>query len=170
MSIESEGSQSSHDQMRSKQSLREVLELAISFERNAYSFYSELAPKVGKRLRSLVEGLAAEELQHITLFGALMSNPLIQQQLPQLVVTPPSHRRFVDAIHAVGLEDEPDEQAILRYALAREQTAMEQYSSLAAELAPGAIRDLLIFLSQQERDHKNALEKIHSQVAPSGGR
>jgi rubrerythrin len=57
------------------------------------------------------------------------------------------------------LGDLPDDQAILHYAMGREQAAMEQYQSLAADTPPGPVRDLFRFLAAQELEHKGELEK-----------
>lgn len=160
---------SSFELLRSKKSLREILEVAIQFERTAYAFYSDLIPKVSKNMRYLVEELAAEEQQHFNLFTVLLENPEIEKQLSQRIKTPPSHQRFSDAIQAKDLGENPDDQAILQYALSREQAAMEQYSALAAEVEEGPARDLFTFLSHEEMEHKNQLEKLYYDIVHSGG-
>lgn len=166
--IKSEGG-SNHELLRSKQTLAEILEVAIRFEETAHAFYSELIPRVSKKIRYLVEELAAEEQGHVALFSQLMKNPKIEQQLPQLVAVPPSNNRFSDAVHADELGKNPDDQTILQFALAREQAAMEQYTSLAKEVESGPIHDLFLYLSQQETEHKNELEKLYYETVHSGG-
>jgi rubrerythrin len=51
---EREGEKSSYGRIQAKKTLREVLEVAISFEQSAQAFYSDLIPKVSKNLRWLV--------------------------------------------------------------------------------------------------------------------
>lgn len=160
---------SSHDLLSSKTSLSEILEVAIQFELTAFNFYTALAPKVSKNIRYLVQELAEEEQQHYTLFSELMANPNIEQQLTQRIATPPSNNRFSDAVHAKDLGDNPDDQAILQYALSREQAAMEQYTSLAEQVEEGPIKDLFIYLSHEETEHKNELEKLYYEIVHSGG-
>ena len=169
MGIDRDSTSSSRELLRSKESLSEILEVAIQFEQTAYTFYNELVPKVSKKIRYLVEELATEEKEHVKLFSKLMDNPLIEKQLSQMVTTPPSNNRFSDATHTLDLGENPDDQAILQYALAREQAAMEQYNSLAEEVEPGPVRDLFIYLSQQETEHKNELEKLYYETIHSGG-
>ena len=48
-----------------------------------------------------------------------------------------------------------DDQAVLQYALMREHVAMEQYQSLAETAPDGPIKDLFIFLANEETKHKN---------------
>ncbi len=141
----------------------------MQFEQTAFNFYTDLIPKVSKQIRYLVEELAEEEQRHFNLFSELMVNPEIESQLSQMITTPPSNGRFSDAVHAKDLGDKPDDQSILQYALAREQAAMEQYTTLAAEVEAGPIRDLFTYLSHEETEHKNELEKIYYQIVHSGG-
>ena len=54
-----------------------------------------------------------------------------------LVDTPASDGRFSDCVHLPDLGDNPDDQAVLQYALGREHAAMEQYRSLAESTEPG---------------------------------
>ena len=54
--------------MKNLTSLREVLELATKFEITARDFYTDLAGKVSKDMRYLVEELATEEQQHVPTF------------------------------------------------------------------------------------------------------
>ena len=43
------------ERLRGKTTLREILEVATSFEESARDFYTALIPKVSKRIRYLVE-------------------------------------------------------------------------------------------------------------------
>lgn len=158
-----------YKRLKSKTSLEEILEVATEFERTARDFYSELAPKVSKQMRYLVEELAREEQQHYDLFTELRARSDIAEQVKQSVETPASDRRFSDCIHLPELGDSPDDQAVLQYALGREHAAMEQYRSLAESAPPGPIRDLFLYLADEETQHKNELEKRYYEVVHSGG-
>jgi rubrerythrin len=158
-----------YQRLKSKTSLEEILEVATEFERTARDFYSALAPKVSKQMRYLVEELAREEQQHYDLFTQLRARSDIAEQVKQSVETPASDRRFSDCIHLPELGDKPDDQAVLQYALGREHAAMEQYRSLAESSPPGPIRDLFLYLADEETQHKNELEKRYYEVVHSGG-
>lgn len=166
---QAEGTQHGIDRIRSKKTLGEILQVATSFEATARDFYAALAPKVSKRIRWLVDDLAREEQGHFDLFDALSKRSDIAEQIKAEVATPPSDSRFSDCIHLPNLGENPDDQAVLQYAMGREHAAMEQYQSLAESVEPGPIKDLFRFLADEETKHKVELEKIYYEVVHSGG-
>jgi len=108
---------SGKDKLRSCTTLQEVLEMATEFERTARDFYADLAPKVSKRIRYLVDELVVEEQAHYDLFKKLATDPQVEQQIQQEISVPPSNKRFSDCIQLPDLGDNPDDQSILQYAL-----------------------------------------------------
>ncbi len=157
------------DRIRAQKTLKEILEVATSFEVTARDFYTSLIPKVSKQLRWLVEELAAEEALHVQLFTDLAARPDLADQVGMLVATPASDRKFSDAVLLPDLGEQPDDQTLLRYALGREHTAMQQYQSLAEGTEPGTIHDLFVFLANEETKHKNELEQLYYELVHSGG-
>jgi rubrerythrin len=164
-----EGHVSGADKLRSRKTLSEILEVATSFEQTARDFYRDLAPRVSKRIRYLVEELAEEEQRHYDLFRELSARPDIAEQVRAQVDTPPSDSKFSDCVHLPDLGEQPDDQAVLQYALGREHAAMEQYRALAESTEPGPIHDLFSFLAEEETRHKLDLEKTYYEVVHSGG-
>ncbi|WP_020507602.1 ferritin family protein [Lamprocystis purpurea] len=164
-----EGHQGSYDRIKSKTSLKEVLELACSFEASARDFYRDLAPKVSKNIRWLAEDLAAEEQCHYDLLRGLADHPDIVEQIAVEVQTPANNTRFSDAVHLPDLGPRPDDQAVLQYAMGREHIAMEHYQSLAEGTEPGPIRDMFVYLANEETKHKSELEKLYYEMVHSGG-
>lgn len=164
-----EGHSDSYEKLQSKKSLAEILEVAIEFERTARDFYSDLLPKVSKQIRYLVQELAEEEQRHYDLFKQLKTRPDIEKQVEVMIDTPASDKRFSDAVLLPDLGEQPDDQAVLQFALGREHAAMEQYRSLAQNTAEGPIRELFSFLANEETLHKNALEKLYYEIVHSGG-
>ena len=150
-------------------SLKDVLAVAIEFERTARDFYTDLAPKVSKNIRYLVEELAEEEQQHFDLFTKLSQRADIEEVLAADVERPASDRKFSDCIHLPDMGEKPDDQEVLQYALMREHAAMEQYTALAESTNPGPLKDLFSFLAKEETEHKNELEKLYYEVVHSGG-
>jgi len=155
--------------LRDLKTLEEILAVAISFEATARDFYSQLAPKVGKNLRWLVEELAEEEQHHFELFNKLLQRKDLTEDLWTLVEVPASDTRFSDMAHKVTLSDNPDDQEILQYALGREHAAMEQYSALAEITPAGPIHEVFRFLANEETKHKVELEKLYYELVHSGG-
>ena len=88
---------------KSKTSLKEILEVACSFEQSARDFYRDLVPKVSKNIRWLVEELAKEEQRHYDLLSGLAARPDIAEQIKAEVRTPASDTKFSDAVHLPDL-------------------------------------------------------------------
>ncbi len=158
------------DRLRGKTSLREVLEVATSFEASARDFYSGLAPKVSKRIRYLVEELTQEEQSHFDLFTALAQRADLAEQIKAEIECPASDSKFSDCLHLPDMGAQPDDQAVLQYAMGREHAAMMHYSELARTTPAGPIQELFQFLASEETKHKLELEKLYYEtIHRSGG-
>ena len=166
---EAEGSRNGYERIRSKKTLKEVLDVATSFEQSARDFYRDLAPMVSKRFRWLVEGLAEEEQRHFELFSELSRRSDLEGQILALVDTPANDTKFSDCIHLPDLGEQPDDQAVLQFAMGREHIAMEHYRELAENTEPGPIKDLFVYLADEETKHKAELEKLYYETVHSGG-
>ena len=169
MSKDQEGHSAAYERIRSKKTLGEILEVATSFEKAAFDFYTALVPKVSKNLRYLVEELAAEEKEHFDLFDKLAKDPQVEEQIHQQIQTPVEDHRFSDYIQLPDLGDKPDDQTILQYAVGREDAAMKQYRELADSTQPGLVHDLFEYLANEETKHKRELEKLYYETVYSGG-
>lgn len=169
MSDDQEGQSGAYERIRSKKTLKEILEVATSFEKAARDFYASLVPKVSKNLRYLVEELAEEEQNHFDLFSKLAENPDIEAQIHDSIQTPVEDHRFSDYIQLPDLGDNPDDQTVLQYAMGREDAAMKQYRALADSTEPGPAHDLFEFLANEETEHKRELEKTYYELVHSGG-
>ena len=169
MSEHHEGHGKAYQRIASKKTLKEILEVAISFEASARDFYTGLVPRVSKNLRYLVEELAEEEQTHFELFSELLKNADIQQQIQDKIQVPIEDHRFSDYVHVPDLGDRPDDQTVLQYAMGREDAAMKQYRELADSTPAGPAHDLFEYLANEETEHKRELEKIYYQLIHSGG-
>lgn len=158
------------ERLRSKTSLKEILEVATHFEASARDFYTGLIPKVSKRIRYLVEELAQEEQRHYEMFGALAQRADIAEQVKAEIQRTAADSKFSDCLHLPDLGDNPDDQAVLQYAMGREHAAMAHYGELADSAPAGPIRDLFVYLASEETKHKLELEKLYYEtVHRSGG-
>jgi rubrerythrin len=166
---EIEGAQGAYARIQSKQTLKEILEVASSFEESARDFYQGLIPKVSKNVRWVVEELAVEEQQHYDMLMGLAGRTDIESQIKAEMVTPASDGRFSDAIHIPDLGERPDDQAVLQYAMGREHLAMEHYRNLANGAPEGAIKELFEYLAHEETKHKAEVEKVYYETVHSGG-
>ena len=165
----SEGHSHGYDKLKPLTTVQEVFDVAIAFESTARDFYHNLAPKVSKAIRYLVEDLAAEEQRHFDLFSDMAKRADIVELMADEIKRPANDRKFSDCIQLPDLGENPDDQAVLQYALMREHTAMEQYRALADETPPGALHDLFEFLANEETKHKNELEAVYYEIVHSGG-
>ena len=156
-------------QLKPLTNLKDILAVAIDFERTARDFYTDLIPKVSKNIRYLVEELAEEEQQHFDLFSQMAQRKDLEEALKAEIERPASDRKFSDCIHLPDLGENPDDQAVLQYALMREHAAMEQYTALAESTAPGPVQDLFLYLAREETEHKNQLETLYYEIVHSGG-
>lgn len=157
------------DRLRGKTSLKEILEVATHFEESARDFYTALIPKVSKRIRYLVEELAAEEQGHYDLFSALAQRADIAAQVQQEIQRTAADSKFSDCLHLPDLGDNPDDQAVLQYAMGREHAAMQHYGELAETAPAGPIKDLFVYLASEETKHKLELEKLYYETIHRGG-
>ena len=170
MSEHPEGHGPAYEHLQARKSLAEILQSAAEFERKAHQFYTGLIPRVRKNLRYLVEELAAEEKTHYELFQRLAEDPEARQQIQERIAVPQEDHRFSDYIQLPDLGDNPDDQAILQYALGREDAAMKQYRELAQNAPPGPIRQLFEYLANEETAHKLELEKRYYELVYGGSR
>lgn len=155
---------SGREHLRRSTTVADVLETALMFEESARDFYRALAPKVSRHIRWLVEDLAEEEQRHFDLFNDLLDRDDLQDQIAAGVPHPSTDARFSDCIPAPDLGEKPDDQAVLEYAIGREDAAMEHYRELAESTRPGPVRDVFRYLSAEEALHKAELEKIRYEL------
>jgi rubrerythrin len=164
-----EGKPSSYERIRSMTTLKDVLSVATSFEESARDFYKELIPKVSKRFRWLVEELANEEQGHYDLFTNLAARSDIADQVKAEIERPVTDGKFADAVMIPDLGEQPDDQAVLQYAMGREHLAMTHYRSLADTTPAGPIKELFAYLANEEAKHKEELEKLYYETVHAGG-
>ncbi len=164
-----EGSPHGKDRLEGKTSIREILEVAIGFERVARDFYTDLIPKVSKRIRYLAEEFAEEEQRHVDLFTELAAREDLAAQIEKEIARPTTDSKFSDCLHIPELGEQPDDQEVLQYAMGREHTAMLHYAELAETAPAGDISDLFRYLSNEEGKHKSELEKLYYEIVHSGG-
>jgi rubrerythrin len=160
---------SSIEKLRNTTSLKEILDIATKFEASARDFYADLVPKVSKRIRFLVQSLAEEEQEHYDLFSNLAKRDDIAEQVKAEVQRTAADSKFSDCIQLPDLGENPDDQAVLQYAMGREQAAMDHYTELAESAPAGPIKDLFAFLAKEETEHKLELEKIYYELIHRGG-
>lgn len=140
-------------------SMGEMLQTALRFEHGARDFYRRLTLRVSTPVRAVVEALAEEEAHHYQTLAELADRPEVQQQAHTPVRRPPDESRFADLAKAPGICEFANEHAVLRYALDREQIALDQYRFLAGQPLPSAVGAVFARLAAEEQRHKSELSK-----------
>lgn len=158
-----------YERLKPLTTVEEILAVAIEFERTARDFYTGMIPKVSKRIRWLVEELAGEEQAHLDMFTDLTRLNDLTETLKVELRRPASDHKFSNCVHLPVLGRNPDDQAILQYALMREHAAMEQYTALAETAPEGPVKTLFRFLADEETRHKTELEKLYYQLVHVDG-
>lgn len=102
-------------------------------------------------------------------WNCIRDNQEVQKQLDERVKTPTEDHKFSDYVQLLDLGDNPDDQSILQYAVAREDAAMKQYQDLADNAPEGEFKDTFQFLAFEEAEHKLELEKEYYELVHSGG-
>ena len=169
MSEHGEGHVSGRQKLEQAKTLEDILETAMGFEKTAQAFYAGLVDRVRKPIRQLVAELAEEEAGHYALFKGVRDHADTMAQLKEMIATPVNDHKFSDYVQMPDLGENPDDQAVLQYALGREDAAYQQYSELAGSTPEGPLRDLFQYLADEELRHKGELEKRYYELVHSGG-
>lgn len=135
----------------------EALATAMAFELTAFRFYNGLASRLRPEVRSLVEELAAEELEHYRLLSLLAEDEQIADHLRAGMESPATTADFTTYTRFPELSADALEDDLLDYADARERIACEHYGYLAELTPAGPLRDLFAFLRREEEGHANKL-------------
>ena len=162
-------SEANKEKLNGVTTVKQIMETATQFEIVARDVYAALIPKVSKNLRWLAEELAEEEQGHVDLFTKLGKDPDVLGLMEQSIARPVADGKFSDCVQTPDLGEDPDDQAVLQYALLRETAAMEQYTELAETAPEGPLKTAFKFLANEEAEHKQELEKIYYEIVHSGG-
>jgi rubrerythrin len=129
--------------------LAEALAGAIAFEASARRFYCDLATRVCRKNRELVEELAAEALSHLKLLEEMVEDPDLAEHL-QAWVEPPATLSDFGAYVTLPLDqDHLRVDELLSSVEAPEQIAREHYGYLTELASEGPVRDLFRFLREE---------------------
>jgi len=144
--------------------VEQILEQAIRFEEDAYSFYSDAAGMVERaHIRGSLEELAAEEVKHKERLQALLAGDTAriisvrkQGQIADL--------KLAEYLVLRPLEPNASLQDVLIVAMHREKSSYEFYSTMAEIAEEESSRTLFGFLAQEELGHKNKVESLYDEV------
>jgi rubrerythrin len=144
--------------------IKQILEQAIRFEEDAYSFYSGAIEMVERaHIRSALEDLAGEEVKHKEQLQALLAGDTTR------ILSVSKRGQIADLKLAEYLVPRPLDpkaslQDVLIVAMHREKSSYDFYSTMAEIAEEENSRALFGFLAQEELVHKNKVESLYDEV------
>lgn len=144
--------------------LKAILEMAISFEKESYTFYNGLKERIKNRaLSGILDELATSEIAHRTKLEHLLSNYEEQgeKMLGTLEPRDVEDLKLSEFMLPMKLDGDSSFQDVLIAAMQREGRANEFYVKMLRLAKSEESRNLFEFLAQEEMEHKNIIEKIY---------
>jgi len=137
----------------------EILELAISRENDANRFYLTMADRVAdESLKRLLEGLAAEELQHREMLELelMKSGQVVKPQIE----LPQEEQISVEAPPDLDINYKD----ILLMGVKKEDISFKLYVNLAGRVKDPESKKILLELAEFEMKHKIMFEREYEKV------
>jgi len=140
-----------------------VLEDAIIREENAYRFYGSAMGRVdGREEKQLLKKLCAEELRHrLKLEEMQRRGDAEQLEFPGSGELEPGEPDSLDAEQSwPEVTDRASCRDILELALLKENQAVRYYRFIAGRSVLKVVKDLFLFLAEEESEHVRWVEKM----------
>ena len=144
--------------------IEQILEQAIRFEEDAYSFYLGAIDMVERaHIRSALQDLATEEVKHKEQLQGLLAGDTDR-------ILSVTKRGQIDDLKLAEylvprpLDPKASLQDVLIVAMHREKSSHEFYSTMAEIAEEESSRALFGFLAQEELVHKNKVESLYDEV------
>jgi len=140
---------------------KEILNMAIQDEVEAFEFYDSVAQKVSDRsLKQIFSELAGEERKHRQLLQSFINNPAVPLRFKEEIDYKVSESV---ALPQLNIEMKPADAIAL--AMKKEEEAMKAYYELARVSSNPAQSQVFLELATMEQGHKTKLEKLYTSMA-----
>ncbi len=140
---------------------KEILNMAIRDEVEAFEFYDSVAKKVSDRsLKQIFGELAGEEQKHRQLLQAFLNNPAVPLGFKEEIDYKVSESV---ALPQLSMEMKPADAIAL--AMKKEEEAMKAYCELARVSSNPDQAHEFSELAAMEQGHKTKLEKLYTDMA-----
>ena len=137
----------------------EILDFAIQKEQEAVELYTGLASRVkSSAMKAELEHIAGEERGHKAKLERVKSGKKLLGADAKV-----QDLKISDYTVDVELDDNPDYQSVLLFAMKQEKAAFKLYTDLAAVAPDAELRELLLGLAQEEAKHKLKFEIEYDQ-------
>ena len=142
-------------------SVDELLDVAIMQEIRAQGLYMKMALMVENSwMRNVLECFAKEEYRHKQKLEAVKANKISLEQIDKDVL------EIGDTLKDAELHANMDYPELLAYAIKKEESSYQLYSSIAKAFSEPELRDTFLKLAQQEASHMQRLKFEYDQVRP----
>jgi rubrerythrin len=132
----------------------EILDFGIQNEQNAVDLYTKLAGQAkSKSAQALFEQFAGEERGHKAKLIEVKNGKQLLGSASAI-----QDLKIGDYLVEEKLDDDPDYQSVLIFAMHQEKAAFRLYTDLAARTDDAGIKELLLGLAQEEAKHKLRFE------------
>ena len=140
--------------MSNHNSINKFLDFAIEKEEEAFQFYTQLASSMNRpSMQGIFHDFASEEKRHKEKLETLKNeNRSIPE--PEKVIDLKISDYLVDA----EASPEMDYQQALIVAMKKEKAAYKLYIDIAESIQEGNVRNMFLFLAQEEAKHKLRIE------------
>ena len=137
----------------------EVIDYAISRERDAVQFYSGLAGLVEfKERKQFILDLKRMEEKHIDILENIRAKGASGVTVPQV-----RNLKISSTVVAPEAAEDMSYQDILITGMKKEEAALELYTSLADRAEDGEMKKVFLKLAGEESKHKNFFETLYDE-------
>lgn len=148
-------------------SIDEILEFAISKEKEAIAFYNALAQEANRAsLKGIFESFAGEEEKHAALLSDISGN---KEKIDSYEFKKIPDLKISDYMVEQEYEQGMPLPEILKLAMKREEKAVKLYQTLADQTDNQDAKKLFLMLVQEESKHKLGLESMYDDFLADQG-
>jgi rubrerythrin len=141
--------------------LKNIVERAIQAEEQSYQLYSHLSTRVDRpETKKLLEGLAAQEVQHKELLEGIDLEAEETMKAPKF----PDEKTISDFLEPAPIDANATVQDVILFAIKKEQSAYEFYKQMIAYSPNAPVKALFERLTGEESKHKENLEGLYEEM------
>jgi rubrerythrin len=156
-----DGRERLRNRMMKLRSVSELLDAVIMQEIRAQELYMKMALMVENSwMRNVLECFAKEELRHKQKLEAVKADKISLEQINS------DDLEFGDTFENTKPHAGMDYPELLAYAIKKEKSSYQLYTSIAAALSEPELKDTFLKLAQQEANHMQRLKFEYDQVKP----
>lgn len=156
--------------------MREILEKALTLEKEGYQLYMETASQSQNPLtRQMLESLAGDEKRHMDRIFELKEEFEAEGQWPEDTEAPgpplDMEKRMKRIFEELGKPEPSDQEDVvkaLEKALGFEEDSRQLYRDAAADTENPAAASFFRALAEEERQHSVAIKNVHSYYTQTG--